>query len=53
MNLNQYLQQKIDKWVEILNQRYRTDAGQELTDHAKGRLNAYMDIRDYIKKHEK
>jgi hypothetical protein len=53
MNLNQYLEQKIERWKKLLNEGYKTDSGRDVCEFAKGQMMAYLEILNYIKKHEK
>ena len=53
MNLNQYLEQKIDRWKKLLNEGYTTDSGRDVCEFAKGQMMAYIEILKYIKEHEK
>ena len=53
MNLNQYLEEKINKWKDVLNNGYKTDSGKEVCDFAKGSMMAYLEVLNYIKKYEK
>ena len=52
MKLKHHLEEKILKWQYILNSYYETDAGTPLTDHAQGRLQAYTEALEFIKKQE-
>ena len=53
MNLNQYLEQKIDRWKKLLNEGYKTDSGKDVCEFAKGQMMAYLEVLNYIKKNEK
>tara|TARA_R110000824_G_scaffold28121_2_gene94783 strand:- start:429 stop:644 length:216 start_codon:yes stop_codon:yes gene_type:complete len=52
MKLKHYLEEKVLEWQHILNSYYETDAGTTLEDHAQGRLIAYTEVLDFIKKQE-
>ena len=53
MDLNQYLEQKIEKWKRSLNEGYKTDSGNDVCEFAKGAMMAYVEVLSHIKKHEK
>jgi hypothetical protein len=53
MKLKHYLEDKIVEWKHILNSYYETDSETVLTDYAKGRLRAYIEVLEFIKKQEK
>ena len=52
MKLKHYLEDNILKWKHILNSYYEDDAETVLTDYAKGRLRAYIEVLEFIKKQE-
>jgi len=52
MKLKHYLEEKVLAWQHIQNSYYETDAGTSLTEHAQGRLVAYIEVLDFIKKQE-
>ena len=51
--LKEHLEEQKAKWLKILNERYETDAGTPLTDYAKGRLTAYVELTAWIEDKEK
>ena len=46
----EYLKKQQAKWLCILNERYETDGGTSLVNHAKGHLTAYTEILAWIEK---
>jgi len=52
MKLKHYLEEKVLEWQHTLNSYYETDAGTSLTDYAEGRLRAYIEVLEFIKKQE-
>ena len=53
MKLKHYLEEKVLAWQHIQNSYYETDSETVLTDYAKGRLRAYIEVLEFIKKQEK
>ena len=51
--LKKYLQKQQEKWLHILNERYKTDGGTSLVDYAKGRLSAYTELLGRLEEQEK
>ena len=49
----EYLSKKIDEWQLILNLNYETDAGSSIIEYAKGQLNAYVEVLEFINQQEK
>ena len=51
--LKLYVEKSRDEWKAILNEKYKTDSGTELTQYAKGRLEAYIELLSEINAYEK
>jgi|TARA_Y100000310_G_scaffold8759_1_gene9248 hypothetical protein len=51
--LKLYLKKQQAKWLRILNERYETDGGTSLVDHAKGKLSSFTEILTWIEEQEK
>ena len=51
--LKDYLKERREKWLRILNEDYKTDAGNSLVEHSKGRLSAVIEFISFIEALEK
>ena len=51
--LKNYLNERRDKWLRILNEDYKTDGGGSLAEHSKGRLSAVIEFISFIEALEK
>ena len=51
--LIQYLKDQRLEWLGFLNTKYKTDLGEPITDYAKGRLTAYIEIINWIENKDK
>ncbi len=52
MKLKEHLEKKIKRWKQLLNEGYKTDGGRDVCEFAKGQMMAYLEVLNYIKKHE-
>ena len=51
--LNKYLLERRERWLQILNEDYKTDSGRSLAEHSKGRLSAITEFIAFINALEK
>ncbi len=50
LELKAYLQKQVTKWRGILNSNYKTDSGESLENHAKGKMEAYIETLSFLEK---
>jgi hypothetical protein len=52
MDLKEYLGQELTTWKHHLNEAYKTDSGNKLQEYAKGKLDAYLQVLEFLKEGE-
>ena len=50
ISLEGYLKDRISRWRELLNSEYRNDSGKSQEEYAKGKMSAYIDALDFVRK---
>ena len=53
LQIKEHISKKIDRWQFILNNNYKDDAESSMIDYAKGQLNAYIEVLEFINLEEK
>jgi hypothetical protein len=53
LQFKEHISKKIERWQSNLNLNYKTDAGSSMIEYAKGRLNAYIEVLEFINQEEK